>query len=618
MRAAGFLFLLAAWISPGSGQEIENPVIWSLKVNPPRKIFKPGDRFTGVLTAQIQDGWHVYSTTQGPGGPQATRISLPEGQAFRLAGKIVVPKFLTGLDPNFNMEVEYYAESATFQLPVTVIAHAPPGRHTLRVEAFFQTCDERQCLPPAAVPVDAIVEVAGVAATAATPAVVPPPPLASPTPPATAPVPSGPTGQQAESMAGFLWLAMVFGALSLLTPCVFPMVPITVSYFANHSAATGRGSLGNAGVFTCGIVLTFVALGLALALVLGAGGVNQFAANPWVNLLITAVFLGFALNLFGAFEVAIPGRLLTRLHALTHSSGGRVWAAHLAMGLVFTLTSFTCTAPFIGTLLVTAAQGNWKWPLLGMLAFSSVFAAPFFLLALMPQWMNRLPRAGSWMQSVKVVMGIAEVAAALKFLSNADLVWRWGILTREVVLACWVALALATAVYVLWPRRSGLRFATALASLGLAALLTTGLFGQRLGELESFLPPAQESALHGELPWIMNDYQGALAQARRQGRLVLIDFTGYTCTNCRWMEANMFPRPEVKRRLESYVRVRLYTDGVGELYSRQQNLEKSLFQTVALPYYAVVDPQGRPLATFAGLTRKTEEFLAFLDQPLAR
>jgi thiol:disulfide interchange protein DsbD len=252
---------------------------------------------------------------------------------------------------------------------------------------------------------------------------------------------------------------------------------------------------------------------------------------------------------------------------------------------------------------------------MGMLAFSTVFAAPFFLLALMPQWLNQMPRAGVWMQSVKVVMGIAEVAAAFKFLSNADLVWRWGVFTREVVLACWVALAMITALYVLWPRRSGMRWVTALACLMVAALLATGLFGQRLGELESFLPPAKESALHGELPWIMNDYDAALAQARREGRLMLIDFTGYTCTNCRWMEANMFPKPEVKQRLEHYIRVRLYTDGEGAIFQKHQNMEKVMFKTVALPYYAVVDAQGRPVATFPGLTRKTAEFLAFLDKP---
>jgi thiol:disulfide interchange protein DsbD len=432
-----------------------------------------------------------------------------------------------------------------------------------------------------------------------------------------------------RSLWSFVWLAMSVGALSLLTPCVFPMVPITVSYFTNHAAGSRRKAVQQAGTYMVGIILTFTALGMALALLVGATSLNRFAANPWVNLLITAIFIGFALSLFGVFDLEIPPSLVNRLDALTRRQGGSQTLATVLMGLTFTLTSFTCTAPFIGTLLVMAAGGNWQWPLVGMLAFSTVFALPFFVLALMPQWIARLPRSGGWLNSVKVMMAFLEVAAAMKFISNVDLVWGWGIFTRDVVLATWVVLGVLMALYVIGLFRFkhdapvqhvGLvRLATAVLCGTLAVWLLTGLFGKRLGEIEAFLPPAAETTVEarsmgGELPWIMNDFQGALARARQEQKHVFVDFTGYTCTNCRWMEANMFTRPEVQRELRDYILVRLYTDGEGEMYERQQQLQQAMYQTVALPFYAVLDAEGRRVADFPGLTRDPAQFVQFLKQ----
>jgi thiol:disulfide interchange protein len=222
--------------------------------------------------------------------------------------------------------------------------------------------------------------------------------------------------------ASFVWFAATAGALSLLTPCVFPMVPITVSYFTQHAGTSRSASVRNAIIFALGIIATFTALGLALAILVGATGINQFAANPWVNLFITAIFLGFAFNLLGAYEIQVPPILLNKLDAATRNGASSGTVGALLMGLMFTLTSFTCTAPFIGTLLVTASQGQWQRPLAGMLAYSVIFALPFFILAVVPQWMARLPKSGGWLNSVKVVMGFLEIAAAMKFLSNADLV----------------------------------------------------------------------------------------------------------------------------------------------------------------------------------------------------
>jgi thiol:disulfide interchange protein DsbD len=298
------------------------------------------------------------------------------------------------------------------------------------------------------------------------------------------------------------------------------------------------------------------------------------------------------------------------------------------MGLAFTITSFTCTAPFLGTLLVVASQGDWQWPLAGMLAFSIVFAAPFVALALAPRWIASLPRSGPWLVATKAVMGLLELAAAMKFLSNADLVWGWRVFSRDVVLVVWIAIAAALVVYLAGfirlggaPRLGRPRLARLAATASAAMLgiwLASGLSGRRLGELEAFLPPADLAAAspNGELPWRLNDYDAALADAARQGRPLLVDFTGYTCTNCRWMEANMFPQPEVTLELARYIRVRLYTDGRDATNRRFQKMEQDMFGTVALPYYAVIGPNGVPRLAFGGLTRNSAEFVAFLRRGL--
>ena len=660
-RAVLAIFMIAtlAWSSLAFAQG-ENPITWTLAEGP--KQVKPGQKFDLELTAKIDEGWYLYSTTQPPGGPNATRITMPAGQPFSFYGAPGAPPPKVKYDANFSMETETHDGSVTFSLPVEVTKDATSGAHKAEVHVRFQTCNERLCLPPKTEKLSVSLTVVGSAPAAATgpaaEAVTPPAkPSATPSPATTPPLPQ-PSQPAATSTSaataktpapqpaavsvtapadgdlwGFIWLAMSVGALSLLTPCVFPMVPITVSYFTNHAAGSRSAAVGNAVVYSVGIILTFTALGMLLALVVGASGLNRFAANPWVNLLIAGIFLAFAMNLFGAYELTPPSSLLTKLDSFTRREGGSRFIGTLLMGLTFTLTSFTCTAPFVGTLLVMAAQGSWKWPLLGMVAFSSVFALPFFLLALLPQFVSHLPKSGGWLNAVKVSMGFLEVAAAMKFLSNVDLVWGWNVFTRDAVLAMWIAIGVLMCLYLLGnfrlphdsttERIGAWRLTAAMVSLAVTIHLVTGLFGSRLGELEAFLPPAAEGTsargsgtLQGELPWIVNDYPQALQAASREQRLVLIDFTGYTCTNCRWMEANMFPRPEVRDELNRFVRVKLYTDGEGELYERHQKFQADTFGTVALPYYAVMTSDGKPVATFPGLTRNPVEFISFLRGPV--
>ncbi len=423
------------------------------------------------------------------------------------------------------------------------------------------------------------------------------------------------------------------GLLALLTPCVFPMVPITVSFFTKQNEGdtppTHTQSITRSVVYCGGIVATFTGLGTLLALTLGASGAAQFAANPWVNLLITAVFVAFALSLFGLFEIQIPTTLLSRLNA----SGRGGYVGILLMGLTFSLTSFTCTAPFVGALLVLTTQGSWTWPILGMLIFSIAFALPFFFLSLFPQSLSALPKSGGWLNSVKVVMGFLELAAALKFLSNVDLVWNWGLLSREVFIATWIALFLLCGVYLLGKIR--LPHDTPLETVGPGRLLATvgfftfsfflvtGLFGAPLGELDAFFPPYGSQGLiaqvrSGEKQELdgQDNYQEALARAQATGRNVFIDFTGYVCTNCRWMEANVFPDPKIRTLLENYIVVHLYTDGQEEIHGQNRALQQAKFGTVALPFYAIVSPEGTELARFPGMTRDRERFQKFLRKGL--
>lgn len=435
-----------------------------------------------------------------------------------------------------------------------------------------------------------------------------------------------PTG----SILHYFWLSLGMGALSLLTPCVFPMVPITVSFFTNHSSRTRGGAIRVAALYGLGIMFTFVALGMSLAILFGASGINKLAANPWVNLLITAIFLGFALSLLGVFFLQLPTGLLNKLNRTTNEKQEGSVLSIMLMGLTFSLTSFTCTAPFVGTLLVLASQGNWRWPLVGMVGFSFVFALPFFLLALVPQLMTQMPRAGGWMNSVKVVMGFLEIAAAMKFLSNADLVWHWNIFTRTTVLCIWTGCLLMIVAYLLgWFRLdhdseisavSGPRVVFSLLFLASAIWIANGLAGHRLGDIDAFLPPAEtDSSVKTEAvpvsmntSWILNDLQSGLAQAKSEGKPVFIDFTGYTCTNCRWMESNVFSKPAIEQNMSRFVKVRLYTDGEGDVYTKQQDYEDKHFGTVALPLYALLDSNGNTIDTSAGVTRDPNEFSQFL------
>jgi thiol:disulfide interchange protein DsbD len=618
------IILLAAAAISVSARPL--PIKWSLELPKDAASIEAGRSVNVGLNAELDPGWKLYALDQPPGGPIATTIRAADGRQFVIVGDIRAPKPLEKVDPLFigedgkPLNTKFYESRVNFSLSIR--ADADINADDIAFDVRYQVCDAEVCLPPKTLRVS-LRGAEEVRASATNP-----PAEAAYQQTVSAAVPPNTTQL---GFWPFVWLAITLGALSLLTPCVFPMIPITVSYFTTHSAGSRSRSVKLAAIYSLGIIATFTILGMLLAIFVGAAGINIFAANPWVNLLITAIFLFFAFNLFGAYEISIPAGVLSALDKITRTKEGEGSGiiGALLMGLTFTLTSFTCTSPFVGTILVSASQGDWQMPLVGMLAFSAVFAMPFFVLALAPQLLSQLPRAGGWMNSVKVSMGFLEVAAAMKFLSNADLVWKWGIFTRDVVLSVWIAIGIVLTIYLLGkfqlahdsrPERIGsIRMISAVISLAISFYLLTGLFGAKLGELESFLPPdlnKSSARLYGrekdELQWIVNDFDGAMEKARSENRRVFLDFTGYTCTNCRWMEANIFPLKEVEEEMRNFILVQLYTDGNGPVYERNQQLEQDMFGTVALPFYAVLEPTGTVVSTFPGLTRDPSAFVDFL------
>jgi thiol:disulfide interchange protein DsbD len=405
------------------------------------------------------------------------------------------------------------------------------------------------------------------------------------------------------------------------------MIPITMSFFLNQEN-TVRRTLTQAGLFCLGIVVLFTGFGLITTALLGPFGVVQLGSNPWVNGLICAIFLTFGLSLLGAFEITIPSFILTKLN--NASQGGGTFGT-LLMGLTFSLASFACVGPFVGTLLAASAAGGGSRPAIGMLVFSIGLALPFFVLALFPSYLRKLPRSGGWLARVKVVMGFVIIAVMLKYLANIDQVLQWGFLTRERFLAAWIVLFAMPGLYLLGlVRMEGIkseepvglgRLLIGMAFTIFSITLIPGMLGGKLGELDAYVPVASETVGFGgsagaETVWLKNDLPGALAKAKAEGKRVLVDFTGYACTNCHWMKANMFTKPEIAAALKSgYILVDLYTDGTDETSQANQKLEESKFGTSAEPFYVIYDAEQNVIATFPQVTRDAAEYLAFLNTP---
>lgn len=531
--------------------------------------FVPADVRAGetaqiVVTATMDDTWHIYSTNKSDVGVP-TKIQLEPGSMLVAAPKIVQPDPEKKHDKDLG-DYEVYEGAVSFAVPVKVDAKAT-GAQKATVSIKFQTCDPSVCLPPETVKLPIEFKVASGTARAnrtqpvltvptqpagykkpAKTAGISKPPDASPAAVKPAVVAGGTIAQeigqaQRRGLLAFIWLSLAAGFAALLTPCVFPMIPITVSYFAKRKAANQGSMLTGPVAYCVGIIGTWTGLGLLFSVVFGATKIQSLAASPITNLALGILFVVLAANLFGAFEIALPSGLVNKAQSGTRAGG---FVGPMLMGLTFTLTSFTCTVPFVGTLLVTASQGSKLYPIVGMLAFSTAFALPFFLLALFPQYLSRMPKSGGWLVSVKAFMGFLELAAALKFISNADLVWRWGILTQPVFLAIWAAVAAVAALYLLgWLRlphdAEGLKIGLPRRILALgtgfaAVYLLAAMNGRSLGQLDAFLPPdiypGKESKGGGagitRVDWTPGGYAGAVTLAKSSNKPIFINFTGYT------------------------------------------------------------------------------------------
>jgi thiol:disulfide interchange protein DsbD len=602
----------------------DDPVQWTL--SPKTPSVAPGAKALFSLDATIQSGWHLYSPTTPPGGPIITKITFVENPAFTKSS-VYRPKPVRKLDPNFQIDTETYTGSASFLIEA-ITAPSASGSVPASVTVRYQACSDVRCLNPVKKTAEAQLSVVA-GAPSADQAIPPGYDLVSDKPAATAPV-STPTAQPTQppqDLLPFLITAFGFGLAALFTPCVFPMIPITVSFFVGQgSDSTKKKSPWiQALVFCLGIIVLFTALGFLVTALAGPFGVVQLGSSPWVNGFIAIVFFIFGLSLLGAFELTLPSGLLTRLNSA--SSGGG-YAATLLMGLTFSLTSFACIGPIVGPLLIASVQSKGSQPVLGMLAFATGLAAPFFLLALFPSYLQRLPRSGGWMSRVKVVLGFIVLAVMLKYLVNVDQALQTHLMTRGIFLAGWIVLFALPGLYLLGIiRMEGIkpdeklsvsRTLIAAVFLIFSISLIPGLFGQKLGEeIEAITPEPSATAANltgGPAPTstLKNDLPGALAAARQQNKLVLVNFTGYACTNCHWMKRNMFTRPEIASVLSNMVIVDLYTDGTDAESEKNQKLEDEKFSTASIPFYVLMDPSGSVIATFPQLTKNPQEFLAFL------
>lgn len=598
------LFALLSSLSL-SAQKLD-PIQWALG---PFPAAKAGAEIKIPVRAKLDEHWHLYSLTTPP-PPKPTKIQAVEGAAYEVV-RVDQPAPNRKRDVNFGSDTETFDANVEFTLVIKALKDIPANDPMLVVEARYQACDDKQCLPPKKKPVSFDANFAF-------------------TPAPTAPAKAAPAQQ---SLAEFLLLAFGFGLAAVLTPCVFPMIPITMSFFLTKQGASKGRIVLDAVTFCLGIIVLFTAIGFALTAALGTAGVTSIGSNIYVNSFICVIFFALALSLLGAYEITLPSSLLTKLNSA--SEGGGI-VGTLLMGLTFSLTSFACVGPFVGTLLAASVTGDKLQPTLGMMAFSGGLSLPFFFLALFPGVLKGLPRAGNWMVRIKVVMGFMILAAMLKYFSNVDAVMGWEFLTRERFLALWVVLFSLPGLYLLGKLpmdgiKVGEQLGVGRALVGTVFLafslsLVPGMFGANLGELEAYIPLVKENASlfnrgggEAKLAWMKNDLEGALARAKAENKLVFVNFTGVACTNCHWMKANIFPKPEVREAMEKFVLVELYTDELDDPKSQAfQKMQEGLFQTVGIPYYAVFNADQKLVSSFPGLTKDVKQFTGFLTSALGK
>ena len=403
-------------------------------------------------------------------------------------------------------------------------------------------------------------------------------------------------------------LGLLGGLIAIFTPCVWPIIPMTVSFFLKR---TDNG-LRNAALYGLSIIILYVGLGLLVTILFGASALNDLSTNAVVNIIFFVILVLFALSFFGLFEITLPDSWSTKLDSKARSTGGFLSILFMAFTLV--IVSFSCTGPIIGTLLVEAAGKSLLAPAVGMLGFAVALALPFSLFALFPQWLKRAPKSGDWMTSFKVVLAFLELALSLKFLSVADMAYGWGILPRWLFIAIWIACFAGIGIYLLWRihkvnwLRRAIRSLIIIPSFAFAGYLIPGLWGAPVKVISAFAPPMKIEGLD-----VFHDFEQGMAYAKQENKPVIVDFTGYGCVNCRKMEAYVLDDARVKVRLQNYVFIELYVDdkrdGIGDKNSR---IQRELFGSNAQPFYVQLDANGQQIDDPMAFTTNPDEFIDWL------
>ncbi|MFY9253831.1 MAG: cytochrome c biogenesis protein CcdA [Fuerstiella sp.] len=607
----------------------ESPIRYTVSLSPADA--KAGEYVTLSITAEIAQPWHTYSITMDPEtlGGVPTKITLAGTKGLEESWKNFVatpePKIETPL-PDTILESHYDKVTWNREFVLTDDAVYVEG------SIYFQVCTHKSCLNPTTVNFAVglngsdntnLIAIAGTA-----------------TDPESGDAADDGSGTPL-SLAGlmpFILSAVSAGFLSLLTPCVFPMIPVTVSYFLKQGEDRPGSTLKLAVIYCLGIIGAFTVLGLSVAVLVGPTALPTLAGNRWLNLAFAAIFIVFSLMLLGMFEIRIPSWLLT-WSSKKQDSGGV--AGVLFMALTFTLVSFTCTFAFVGSLLVVAAGGSFLKPIIGMIAFSTAFASPFFLLALFPSMLKKLPKSGGWMNSVKVTLGLLELAIVMKFLSIADIgfggVGKPQLLDFSLVVGAWIAIAAVTGAYLLGLFRlphdspggviGPVRCLMAICFFGLASYMGIGLLGEKAPEgiiwkqIAAFAPQRE----HEGLPFSL-DFDEAVVSASEADRPIFVDVTGVLCHNCRVMEQTVISTPRIQSLIEGLERVQVYTDSVPvanveerkRLLARNLDLQRNWLKSVALPAYAIVSPDGKEILATVGGVQSADNFARFIESGVAK
>lgn len=406
-----------------------------------------------------------------------------------------------------------------------------------------------------------------------------------------------PTGNR--SLLWIFVLGLLGGLLAIFTPCVWPIIPMTVSFFLKKG-----GGIKDAVLYGLSIIVLYVGLGLLVTLLFGASALNDLSTNAVVNIFFFLLLVVFALSFFGLFEITLPDSWSTALDNKARSTGG--FLSILLMAFTLVIVSFSCTGPIIGTLLVEAAGKSLLAPTMGMLGFAIALALPFSLFAMFPEWMKSAPKSGDWMTSFKVTLAFLELALSLKFLSVADMAYGWGILPRWLFIAIWIACFAGIGIYLI--RKSWVGKTIAVASFAFAAYLVPGLWGAPVKAIAAFAPPMEIEGRE-----VFNDYEEGLAYARQEGKPVIIDFTGYGCVNCRKMEAYVLDDDSVKARLQNYVFIELFVDDKrDEIGDKNSKIQRELYGANAQPFYVQLDAYGHQVADPMAFTTDPMEFINWL------